>query len=117
MRKERARHTTDRARWASRAPKGRAVLVATLILGAAFGTAAWAQTAFEPPAVFSAATLAAPNLLTGPGFTVDSQVPVETFLYRFTIRADVGLFEAHGLSRPAHPHPGGESAPKAAGDE
>jgi hypothetical protein len=74
------------------------VLVATLILGAAFGTAAWAQTAFEPPAVFSAATLAAPNLLTGPGFTVDSQVPVETFLYRFTIRADVGLFEAHGLA-------------------
>jgi hypothetical protein len=98
MRKERARHTTDGARWASRAPKGRAVLVATLILGAAFGTAAWAQTAFEPPAVFSAATLAAPNLLTGPGFTVDSQVPVETFLYRFTIRADVGLFEAHGLA-------------------
>ena len=29
---------------------------------------------------------------------MDSQVPVETFLYRFTIRADVGLFEAHGLA-------------------
>ena len=68
MRKERARHTTDGARWAFRAPKGRAVLVATVILGAAFGTAAWAQTAFDLPAVFSAATLAAPNLLTGPGF-------------------------------------------------
>jgi hypothetical protein len=29
---------------------------------------------------------------------VDTEVPVETFLYRFTIRADVGLFEAHGLA-------------------
>src|SRR5882672_4295796 len=98
MRRERARHTTDGARWVFRKPNGGEVLVATLILAAAFGTAAWAQTAFESPAVFTAATLAPPNLLTGPGFTVDSQVPVGTFLYRFTIRADVGLFEAHGLA-------------------
>jgi len=75
-----------------------AVLAAGVVLGATFGTAAWAQPAFEPPAVVAAATLAPSNLLMGPGFTVDSQVPVETFLYRFTIRANVGLFEAHGLA-------------------
>ena len=98
MTEKRALRTTAEARWTLRTPAGRAVLAASLILEVAFGTAAWAQTAFEPPVVFNAATLAPPNVLTGPGFTVDSQVPVETFLYRFTIRADVGLFEAHGLA-------------------
>jgi hypothetical protein len=62
----------------------------------AFGTAAWGQAAFEEPPVFTAANLAPPALLAGPGFAVDAQVPVETFLYRFTIRADVGHFEVDG---------------------
>jgi hypothetical protein len=60
------------------------------------GTAVWAQGPFEEPPVFTAANLAPPALLAGPGFTVDPPVPVEGFLYRFTIRADVGLFEVDG---------------------
>lgn len=75
---------------------GGAVLVASLILAVAFGVAAWAQVPFETPPVFTASNLAPANLLAGQGFTVDSQVPVEGFLDRFTIRADVGIFEAHG---------------------
>ena len=76
--------------------KGGAVLVAGVILAVAFGVTAWAQVPFETPPVFTAANLAPADLLAGKGFTVDSQVPVEGFLDRFTIRADVGLFEAHG---------------------
>jgi hypothetical protein len=71
-------------------------LAATLILGMALGAAAWGQTAFEEPPVFTAANLEPANLLAGPGFTVDAQVPVEYYLYRFTLRADVGLFEVNG---------------------
>ena len=76
--------------------KGGAVLAAGVILAVVFGVAAWAQAPFETPPVFTAANLAPADLLAGKGFTVDSQVPVEGFLERFTIRADVGLFEAHG---------------------
>ena len=96
MREERERHTVTKTR---RVPSGATVgaaLAASLILGMAFGTAAWGQAAFEEPPVFTAANLAPPALLAGPGFTVDRQVPVETSLYRFTIRADVGLFEVGG---------------------
>jgi hypothetical protein len=64
----------------------------------AFGTAAWGQAAFEEPPVLNAADLASPALLAGPGFTVDAHVPVETFQYRFTVRADVGLFDVGGLA-------------------
>lgn len=83
----------------NRARSGRGVvLTASLMLGVAFGVAAWAQAPFETPPVFTASNLAPANLLAGQGFKVDSQVPVEGFLDRFTIRADVGLFEAHGRS-------------------
>ena len=42
------------------------------------------------------AELAPPYLLQGPTFTVDPQVPIVGMLGHFTIRADVGTFEAHG---------------------
>ncbi len=98
MREERGGSTGDRTRWARAGAKGGAALAAGLILGMVFGGAAWAQAPFEEPPVFNAATLAPPNLLAGPGFTVDAQVPIETFLYRFTVRADVGHFEVDGRS-------------------
>jgi len=45
--------------------KGSAILAASLMLGVAFGVAAWAQAPFETPPVFSAANLAPANLLAG----------------------------------------------------
>ena len=98
MRGTREGHRVEPERWAFGGAKAGAVLAAGLALGMAFGTAAWGQAAFEEPPVFTAADLAPANLLAGPGFTVDPPVPVETFLYRFTIRADVGLFEVDGSS-------------------
>jgi hypothetical protein len=57
---------------------------------------AHAQSTFETPPVLPASELAPPDLLQGPTFTVDPQVPIVGMLGHFTIRADVGTFEAHG---------------------
>jgi len=54
-------------------------------------------TGFEAEPVLRAQDLVAPELLKGPHFKVDSQVPVKGFLARFTIRSDFGTFEAHGI--------------------
>jgi len=53
--------------------------------------------AFESPPVLHAQDLAPPSLLTGPGFQVEDAVPTDGLLARFTIRSDVGVFEAHGV--------------------
>lgn len=47
--------------------------------------------------MLKATDLVAPELLTGPHFTVDPRVPVKGFLARFTIRSDYGVFQAHGI--------------------
>jgi hypothetical protein len=73
-----------------------AVVAATLWLGGGRGTVARAQAPFEVPPVLQASELAPPDLLQGPTFTVDDQVPIRGMLGYFTIRADVGTFEAHG---------------------
>jgi hypothetical protein len=58
---------------------------------------AQAAAGVEAPPVLKAAELAPAQLLKGPGFTVDEQVPVKGLQASFTIRADVGTFEAHGV--------------------
>lgn len=55
-------------------------------------------TGFEAEPVLRAQDLVAPELLKGPHFKVDSQVPVKGFLARFTIRSDFGAFEARNSS-------------------
>jgi hypothetical protein len=62
------------------------------------GTAA-AQTAtrFEKPPILRASDLAPATLLSGNGFRVDDQVPTDGLTASFTIRSDVGTFQAHGL--------------------
>lgn len=61
------------------------------------GGTARAQSTFEAEPVLKAQDLVAAELLQGPRYTVDSQVPVKGFLARFTIRSDFGTFEAHGI--------------------
>jgi hypothetical protein len=73
-----------------------ALAAAMLWWGGGWGTVAHAQSGFETPPVLQASELAPPYLLQGPTFTVDPQVPIVGMLGHFTIRADVGTFEAHG---------------------
>jgi hypothetical protein len=72
------------------------MVAAMLWLGGGLGTVAHAQAPFEVPPVLQASELAPPYLLQGPTFTVDAQVPIQGMLGHFTIRANVGTFEAHG---------------------
>lgn len=58
---------------------------------------AHAQPGFEREAVFKATDLVGPELLKGPRFSVDSRVPVNGLLARFTVRSDFGTFEVHGI--------------------
>ena len=73
-----------------------AMAAAMLWRGGGRGTVAHAQSRFETPPVLPASELAPPDLLQGPTFTVDPQVPIVGMLGQFTLRADVGTFEAHG---------------------
>ena len=73
-----------------------ALTAAMLVPGGGLGTMAQAQSVFETPPVLPASELAPPNLLQGATFTVDTPVPIQGMLGQFTIRADVGTFEAHG---------------------
>ena len=67
------------------------------LAGLALPRGVTAQGAFEAPPVLRAADLVPAELLSGPGFEVDAQVPVKGFLGYFTLRADVGTFEVHGV--------------------
>lgn len=68
---------------------------AVMLIG---GTATQAQapSGYEPEPVLQAKDVAAAELLKGPHFTVDPQVPVKGFLERFTIRSAYGTFQANG---------------------
>jgi hypothetical protein len=55
-----------------------------------------AKGGYEKQPVLQASELAPAELLKGARFQVDDKVPTDGFLGRFTIRADVGTFEAHG---------------------
>ena len=72
-----------------------ALAAAMLWWGGGWGTVAHAQAPFETPPSSRRASWH-PYLLQGPTFTVDPQVPIVGMLGHFTIRADVGTFEAHG---------------------
>jgi hypothetical protein len=82
--------------------RGRGVAVALALAavmlwsGGGRATIAFAQAPFETPPLLPASELAPPDLLQGPTFTVDPQVPIQGMLGQFTIRSDVGTFEAHG---------------------
>jgi len=56
-----------------------------------------AASSFETPPVLKASDLAPAELLKGPRFHVDPQVPTDGLLTKFTIRSDFGDFEAEGL--------------------
>jgi hypothetical protein len=55
-----------------------------------------AQPSVETPPVLSAKQFLPPQLLAGPRFRVDEQVPTSDLVARFTLRSDFGAFEAHG---------------------
>jgi hypothetical protein len=69
---------------------------AMLLPGSWLGAGAHAQSSFETPPILKASDLAPPDLLQGQTFVVDDQVPIQGMLGQFTIRSDVGTFEAHG---------------------
>ena len=70
------------------------LLILLLISGTAI-----AQTApqFETPPTLRAQELAPATLLNGNGFHVDEQVPTDGLTAHFTLRSDVGTFNADGL--------------------
>jgi hypothetical protein len=55
-----------------------------------------ADSGFETPPVLRASDLAPAELLKGPRFHVDPEVPTDGLLAKFTIRSDFGDFEAEG---------------------
>jgi len=63
------------------------------------GPAAAQQTTedFDKPIVLHAVDTAPARLLIGPGFRVEDAAPTDGLTVRFTIRSDVGVFEAWGV--------------------
>jgi hypothetical protein len=77
--------------------RGVMILTAVLVMGAGQATGVWAAAGYEKQPVLTASELAPAELLKGARFRVEDKVPTEGFLGQFTIRSDVGTFEAHGL--------------------
>src|SRR5262245_23338784 len=73
-----------------------ALMAAMFLWGGRRSMLVHAQSSFETPPVLPASELAPPYLLQGPMFTGDPQVPIVGMLGHFTLRSDVGIFEAHG---------------------
>jgi hypothetical protein len=64
----------------------------------AFATPAQSQgDGFEKPPVLSAADAAPPNLAKGNGFHIAERVPTDGLTTQFTLSADVGTTEVHGV--------------------
>jgi len=59
--------------------------------------AAQNRSGFEKPPILRASQLAPATLLNGNNFHVDNAVPTDGLTADFTIRSDVGTFQAHGL--------------------
>jgi hypothetical protein len=70
-----------------------------LAVACAAASAARAQVpeGFDTPTVLHAIDMAPSKLLLGPGFRVEDPVPTDGLSPRFTIRSDVGIFEAWGV--------------------
>ncbi len=73
----------------------RRTLALGLILGAPAVLAATLPPV-EPMPMLDAAVLARPELLNGPGYTVDATAPVVGYMGQFTLRAPAGIFAADG---------------------
>jgi len=87
---------------AGRGVRARSVFdaIAVVAFSCAFaGSAAAQQTTeeFDKPVVLHAVDTAPAKLLLGPGFRVEDAVPTDGLTVRFTIRSDVGVFEAWGV--------------------
>ena len=72
-------------------------IVALALTLAPLGPGAQAQPSYETPPVVKASDLAPAGLLVGRGYRVGEEVPTTGLVGEFTIRADVGTFEPHGL--------------------
>jgi hypothetical protein len=70
--------------------------LAVLVLVPAATRPSMAASGFETPPVLQASDLAPAELLKGPRFHVDPNVPTDGLLAKFTIRSDFGDFEAEG---------------------
>ena len=66
-----------------------------LMLGAA--AIAVAAVDYEKPPILPAKDIVPAAILAGKGYTIDSKVPTDGLLGRYTIRSAVGTFPAHGL--------------------
>ena len=75
----------------------RAVLLSILIGFAGVGAARAQGGGFETPPVLSAADAAPPNLVKGNGFRIADRVPTDGLTAVFTLKADVGTSEVHGV--------------------
>lgn len=62
----------------------------------AFIAPASAQAVFEAPPVLKASTLLPPEMLAGPLFRVDAEVPTDGLMGRYTLRSDQGTFVVLG---------------------
>jgi hypothetical protein len=69
----------------------------TLLLVPARTAAAQSAAKFETPPTLQAQELAPATLLNGNGFHVDEEVPTDGLTAHFTIRSDVGIFQANGM--------------------
>src|SRR5262249_40561781 len=81
---------------ATRGMRMGALSFAALALVAGATQPARAASGFEAPPVLKASDLAPAQLLKGPRFHVDPQVPTDGLLAKFTIRSDFGDFVAEG---------------------
>ena len=75
---------------------GTILLVVVLVMLSGRLQAFGAAPGYEKEPVLKASQLAPTELLKGARFQVDDKVPIDSFLARFTIRSDLGTFEAHG---------------------
>jgi hypothetical protein len=92
----RGRRATRQSPGRPRPRTSRALLAGALLVATGGATLVAAQAAFEKPAVLRAQDLAPPELLRGPSFQVDEQVPTDGLLAKFTIKSSFGPFEAQG---------------------
>lgn len=75
----------------------RAVLLAALVALASATVAQSQSGGFEKPPVLTAADAAPPNLVKGSGFRIADRVPTDGLTTLFTLKADVGTTEVHGV--------------------
>jgi hypothetical protein len=72
-------------------------IAALLVIGCASVATAQTKGGFEKPPVLQAKDVAPAAYLKGPGFAVDARVPTDGLTTHFTIRSDVGTFDALGV--------------------